>query len=89
VEPEHRRDRGDQLALVANAEHGAVVDREGDGRMVGGRRHAARMRGDGGAMRALLHSAVDNVRLNGLDRRDVDNPPPPSGHSPGFVVDEC
>jgi hypothetical protein len=89
VEPEHGRDRGDQLALVANAEHGAVVDRERDGRMVGGRRHAARMRGDGRAVRALLHSAVGNGRLNGPDRRDVDNPAPLSGHSPGFVVDEC
>jgi hypothetical protein len=81
MEPEHGRDRGHQLALVANAEHGAVVDREGDRTMVGGRRHAARMRGDGRAMGTLLHSAVGKVRLNGLDRRDVDNPL----HGPALV----
>jgi hypothetical protein len=47
------------------------------------------MRGDGRTMGALLHSAVGNVRLNGLDRRDVDNPVPLSGVVGGDVVDDC
>jgi hypothetical protein len=79
VEAEHRRYRGEELGLVADAERGAVADGElfgadlFGGELFGGRRHAARMRGGGWVMGALLRSAVDKVRRGGLDRGEVDN----------------
>jgi hypothetical protein len=90
VEPEHRRDGGEQLALVADPEHGAVLDGAVvDGEPFGGRCHAARMRGDRWAMGALLRSAVDKVRLNGLNRADVDSLRSTPGFVGGVVVVEC
>jgi hypothetical protein len=63
VETEHRRYRGHELGLVADAECAAAVDGVGvDGELFGGRRHAARMRRVGRVMGALLRSAVGNVR---------------------------
>jgi hypothetical protein len=85
VEPEHRRDGGDQLALVADPEHGAVAD----GELFGGRCHAVRMRRDRWAMGALLRSAVDKVRRNGLNRADVDSLRSTPGCVGGVVVVDC
>jgi hypothetical protein len=47
------------------------------------------MRRDREAMGALLRSAVDNVRRNGLDRPDVDNLRSTPGFVGGVVVVEC